>query len=75
MFLYVCPNCGRWQDVSFVKALTDVLNNVSKALGQPAPEHPGYPCPAGHGLMIQVQPEDRVSVRSLVVEAQKDERA
>lgn len=69
MLLYTCPTCGRWQDVSLAQAFSEVTANIAKAFNQVAPEHLGYPCPAGHGLMVQVMPEQRVYVRSGVVEA------
>jgi len=74
MLFYVCPTCGRWQDVSFVKAISDVFASVGKALNQPPQEQLGYPCPAGHGLMVAVQPTDRVYVRAGVIESTPDEQ-
>ncbi len=68
MLLYVCPECGRWSDVSVGKFLTDSWNNAVKNMPTAQIEQLGYPCPAGHGLMSQVQQHDRIFVRPGVVE-------
>lgn len=69
MLLYTCKTCGRWQDVSLAQSINDAVANVARLMNQQPPEHLGYPCPAGHGLMIQVQPADRIFVRQNEVEA------
>ena len=68
MILYVCPTCGAWQDVSLLKALSDIFAGA----GAKATTQQGYPCPAGHGFMAQVQPTDTLIVRPLVVESIED---
>lgn len=60
MLLYYCPQCGRWQDVRLVQVLSTIVDNFAKALKQSPCEHLGYPCPAGHGFMIQIQSTDRI---------------
>lgn len=63
MLLYTCPTCGRWQDATFGDIMNNALANISRSFNQQPPEQLGYPCPAGHGLMVMVQPSDRVYVR------------
>ena len=70
MILYVCPTCGAWQDVSLLKALSDIFAGVA---GAKTGTQQGYPCPAGHGFMVQVQPTDTLIVRPLIVEATTDD--
>ena len=63
MFFYYCPTCGHWQNVSMQEKISTFVDNLAKALGQEPPVRPdGYACPAGHGLMTQITPDDRVSV-------------
>lgn len=73
MLLYRCKTCGRWQDVAILKSLNDALVNVARLMNQQPPEQLGYPCPAGHGLMVQVMPDERIFVRPAVVDAEKKE--
>ena len=73
MLLYHCRTCGRWQDVSLLKSMNDAVANVARLMNQEPPEQPGYPCPAVHGLMVQVQATERIYVRSGVVEAMVEE--
>ena len=68
MLLYHCRTCGRWQDVSLLKSMNDAFTNVARLMNQEPPEQLGYPCPAGHGLMVHVQATERIYVRSGVVE-------
>jgi hypothetical protein len=69
MLLYTCTSCGRWQDVSLAQVFIGVASEITRALNQQPPEQLGYPCPAGHGLMVQVQPTDRLYMRAGEVEA------
>jgi len=71
MLLYTCPTCGRWQDVSLAQAFSEVTASLAKAFNQPTPEHLGYPCPAGHGMMALVPSDARIYVRPAVVDAEK----
>lgn len=73
MLLYVCRTCGRWQDVSLLKSMNDAFAQVARLMNQHPPEQLGYPCPAGHGLMVQIQPSDRVYVRASEVEAEEEQ--
>lgn len=72
MVLYVCPECGLWQDVTLAQSISNVLRIVAQSLNQQPPEQLGYPCPAGHGLMISVEVTDRVFVKQASIEAIPD---
>lgn len=63
MLLYACKTCGRWQDVSFIQAFSELSASIAKAFNQPTSEHLGYPCPAGCGLMELVSSDARIFVR------------
>lgn len=79
MILYYCKTCGRWQDMSFADALTNAfmggfLQNVSEETRQKVMEERRQcVCPAGHGPMVQVQPNDRIQVRLREVEKEQAE--
>lgn len=67
MILYHCTTCGKWQDVSITQEIIRVFAPLAEAAakmnGQPyeAPVH--YPCPDGHGLMVQILPHERIMIR------------
>lgn len=70
MLLYICKTCGRWQDASPTAHLTNAANNLLRMANcEPLEPLPGFPCPAGHGLMVEVTADQRIYVRSGVVEA------
>lgn len=72
MLLYYCPVCGHWQDVSISKALYEFSANVARAFRmEPAVPISQYPCPGGHGVMVPVSHDDRISVRSALVESEE----
>lgn len=63
MILYVCPQCGRWQDVSLGAAIVTAVNNTFAKMRVPTYEDDGVPCPSGrHGLMHMVTSDDRLEV-------------
>lgn len=65
MLLYVCPQCGRWQDQSLTIALSQAMNVLSQAWSGRQPQTiPAFPeCPEGHGAMTLIQPTDRLALR------------
>ncbi len=69
MLLFICPECGTWQDVSLAAWLTGAWNRALAEM--PGAQFPAqrYPCPQGHGLMVPVQPGDRLFVRPAEVAA------
>ena len=73
MLLYVCKQCGRWQDATIVAAIaraaaafSQVFSGAPGTVDAPADMR----CPDGHGLMTLVGPRDK-----LFVWAEGDERA
>jgi hypothetical protein len=65
--VYYCTICGSHQYVALAQAFKDAWNAALKAL--PDAQIPqGYPCPAGHGDMKQLQAEDRIYVRPASIE-------
>lgn len=67
MILYVCRQCGRWQDVSLTqslqKALLDGMFANAPAEQKAALMDSGvFDCPDGHGPMVQVQANQRIMV-------------
>lgn len=66
MFFY-CKTCGCYQDVSLAQVMKDAWNTAMKST--PSAQIPqGYPCPQGHGFMLQLQVGDRISVRAMASE-------
>lgn len=69
MILYYCPVCGTWQDVSLAEVVKVAFAPLAKwsaeISGAPYEEPPGYPCPAGHGLMAHIQPHEKIMLRSV----------
>lgn len=63
MLLYLCEKCHKWQDVSFGVLLTNVWNNAMKSTPDAKiPDNMSYACPNGCGQMIQVKPEDKMTL-------------
>lgn len=73
MLLYVCKTCGRWQDVSIARSLNDAVAALARLMNQQPPEQPGYPCPAGCGLMEHVPSDARIVIRPREIEASVEE--
>lgn len=69
MILYHCPTCGAWQDVSIAQAIMNAFapfaEMAAKLNNQPYAPQETYPCPAVHGLMVQIQPYERIMLRPL----------
>lgn len=70
MMLYACRTCGYWRDMGLAESMSRALEVVAQLQGKEPPVHPGYPCPIDkeHGLMFQVQPDQRIYVRTGEVE-------
>lgn len=67
MILYVCRQCGRWQDVSLAqslqKSLLDAMfANASTEQKNAMMDANVFDCPDGHGPMQQVQANERIMV-------------
>lgn len=61
--IYYCKTCGTYQDVALTQVLKDAWNNAMKSSpGARIPQ--GYPCPFGHGMLVQLQVGDRIRVES-----------
>ena len=73
MVIYYCKICGMHQDIALAKYLKDAWNSAMKS--RPDAQIPqGYPCPSGHdGLMVQLQPGDRIRVEAKTIEAGGEE--
>lgn len=64
MILYICEQCGRWQDVSIAQAITNAWNNaIGEGLKVPAHKQQGVACPEGCGLMRLINASDRLAIR------------
>lgn len=75
MLLYYCEKCGRWRDVSLLQKLSTFVDNLSKVINQPVDTPEGYPCPGGHGFMLQVALTDRIQIRATIIEQPKESEA
>jgi hypothetical protein len=75
MLLYICSQCGHWQDLSLAVALGNVFAGVAQALaGKPLETPANIECPDGHGAMTLVQPTDRIALRTEVETTLTDEK-
>jgi len=68
MILYVCPECGYWQDCSLGEYLANAFKPMFEAfsngkISELAPTV--YPCPDGHGALVLVKATDRLIVMAL----------
>jgi hypothetical protein len=70
MLLYVCSQCGKWQDRTLTDALTKALSNfILTFSGKPLDAPTAVLCPDGHGPMTLVQASDKLFVWSAETEA------
>jgi hypothetical protein len=65
--LYVCRECGKFGGLAL-----SFLQTMSRSEYKDG-DHKRVYCPDGHGLMYEVQDEDRLAVLPATVEARREE--